>query len=198
MYTRNVDPNVITKKQLCYDFYNSWKWPKITFNSFYQQYRGGKSMEEAIQPRVYTKRKKPYSWVRAKEMERYDWAQEPKATKDSFRNRLILWYPKEKAVLVWEAWREAKAEKQRNTPVVVRKPVQRQPKTIKKEDLTRYMIDITYPKEVARVFRKVYQDMIAQIEWELTYTEEKTQVAELNDKLTRLEWELEIFNSYNK
>lgn len=49
------------------------------------------------------------------------------------------------------------------------------------------MIDITYPKEVARVFRKVYQDMIAQIEWELTYTEEKTQVAELNDKLTRLE-----------
>lgn len=29
--------------------------------------------------------------------------------------------------------------------------------------------------------------MIAQIEWELTYTEEKTQVAELNDKLTRLE-----------
>lgn len=187
-----------TKKELCYEFYNSWNWPKITFGSFYQQYRSGQSMEEAIQPKVYTKKKKSYCWKRAEEMERYDNAPEPKTQREWYRNRLNAWYPKEKAILVWEEWAEVKAEKQRKYPVVVKKNFQRKPKVVKPEDLTQYMIDITYPKEVAMVFRKVYQDMIAQIEWELTYTEEKTQIVELNEKLERLEWELEIFNSYNK
>jgi hypothetical protein len=39
--------------------------------------------------------------------------------------------------------------------------------------------------------------MIEQLEWELTYTEEKTEVAWLNDKLTQLQKELMIFNCYN-
>jgi hypothetical protein len=40
--------------------------------------------------------------------------------------------------------------------------------------------------------------MIEDIEWELTYTDEKTEVAWLNEKLKRLQNELQIFNSYNK
>ena len=40
--------------------------------------------------------------------------------------------------------------------------------------------------------------MMEEIEWELTYTDEKTEVAGLNNKLIQLQKELSIFNSYNK
>lgn len=49
-----------------------------------------------------------------------------------------------------------------------------------------FKIEITYPKEVARVFRKEYIRMIEEIEWELTYTDEKTEVFTMNKKLERL------------
>ena len=71
-------------------------------------------------------------------------------------------------------------------------------KTIQKEpDESNFKIEITLSKEEARVFRKEYMGMIEQIEWELTYTEEKTEVAWLNEKLKRLQNELVIFNSFN-
>lgn len=186
-----------TKKEECYEFYNSWQWPKISFNSFYQQYSHWRSLEEAITPKTYTRRKSYFGkW--AEENRRYDEAPEPKAEREWYRNRLNAWYPKEQAILVWEKRMEAREAKRKANPQIFKKPYPRQPRTPYKEDLTWYMINVTYPKEVARVFRKTYHDMIAQIERELTYTEEKTQVSELSDKLARLEWELEIFNSYNK
>ena len=69
--------------------------------------------------------------------------------------------------------------------------------TQKKLDENNFYIKVTYPKEIARVFRKEYIKMIEQIEWELTYTDEKTEVAWLNNKLVRLQEELMCFNSYN-
>jgi hypothetical protein len=48
------------------------------------------------------------------------------------------------------------------------------------------------------VFRKEYVRMIEQLEWELTYTEEKTEVTWLNKKLAQLQEELMYFNCYNK
>ena len=81
---------------------------------------------------------------------------------------------------------------------MVKKYVRVRADTIKKDSPDWYVIDITYPKEVARIFRKEYQNMIAQIEWELTYTEEKTEIAKLNDRLEKLNNELNIFNSYNR
>lgn len=73
------------------------------------------------------------------------------------------------------------------------------PKPIEKKNVNEgdFKIEITYPKEVARVFRKEYVKMIEDIEWELTYTDEKTQIAELNNKLVQLEKEKDIFNSFN-
>ena len=64
-------------------------------------------------------------------------------------------------------------------------------------DENNFLIKVTYPKEVARIFRKEYVKMIEQIEWELTYTDEKTQIAEMNKKLDQLQKELMCFNSYN-
>jgi hypothetical protein len=40
-----------------------------------------------------------------------------------------------------------------------------------------FKINVTLSKEEAKVFRKEYIKMIEDIEWELTYTDEKTEVA---------------------
>lgn len=128
-------------------------------------------------------------------MTRYNEQPEPKASKTLFRNRLNCNYPKEEAILMGEKWDAVKRgqtkQPQPAKPYVPKKIV---PKPVDGSD---FKIEITYPSEVAKVFRREYVRMIEQIEWDLTYTDEKTQVCELNQKLERLHKELEIFNSYN-
>lgn len=68
---------------------------------------------------------------------------------------------------------------------------------VKPVDEGDFKIEITLPKEEARVFRKEYMKMIEQLEWELTYTEEKTEVVGLNKRIAQLQKELMIFNCYN-
>lgn len=106
----------------------------------------------------------------------YNEQPEPKAARNLFRNRLNGGYPKEEAILMGDKWIAAKEK---------RKPRQYQPpkpyipkKVIPKvEDESNFRIEVTLSKEEARVFRKEYVGMIEQIERELTYTEEKTEVA---------------------
>lgn len=189
-----------TQKQQAQDFYNAYEWEKVQRPTFYYRVRLGweDSWEDKIKPkeRSYTKRQTTPTGKWAKEMVRYNEQPEPKATKSLFRNRLNLNYPKEQAILMGERWEAVKrwpSKQSFQAKVYIPK------KTIVKEpDERDFKIEITLSKEEARVFRKEYVNMIEQIEWELTYTEEKTQVSELNQKLTRLKWELEIFNLYNK
>ena len=61
-----------------------------------------------------------------------------------------------------------------------------------------HYIDISYPKEVARVFRNEYERMISDTEDELTFTQEKELVVQLNNRLDELNDELDTFNRYNK
>lgn len=91
---------------------------------------------------------------------------------------------------------KVRREKKKYHPQVIKTYIPK-PKVIKPIDERDFKIEITYPKEVAQAFRKEYVKMIEQVERELTYTEEKTQVAELNSKLEQLEKELQTFNSYN-
>lgn len=191
-----------TKKQKAYEFYNSFKWDKVSRPTFYQRVRLGweDNWEEEI--RVKTKNcnhkvARPAKWKRAVEINRYNEQPEPKASKTLFRNRLNGWYPKEEAVLMWERWAKVK-EGKKSVKIQEYKPYI-PPRIVKKEpDENDFKINITLSKEEARVFRKEYVKMIEQLEWELTYTEEKTEVAWLNEKLERLQNELQIFNSYNK
>lgn len=196
------DPEYKTKKQECLEFYNSRQGEKITFPSFYQLYRKGwpMTMAEMIVPKWKgTPKKKTYSWKWAEEMKRFDEQPEPKAKREWFRNRLKDWYSKEDAMLVWELWTEAKERKRANAPVVVKKPyVPQRIKVEKKIDPNDFRIEITLSKEEANVFRKEYVRMIEDIEWELTYTEEKTEVVKLNNKLQWLYEELKCFNSFNR
>ena len=102
-------------------------------------------------------------------------------------------------MLTGELWQQAKERKKANAPVIVRKVYTPQYiKAEKKPDPNNFKIEITLSKEEAEVFRREYIKMIEDIERELTYTEEKTQVAALNTKLNSLYEELKIFNSYNR
>ena len=190
-----------SKKQLCIEFYNSWEWPKVWFETFYQIYRKNDNikMEEAITPRVKTP-KKDYSWPWGQMLKRYDEHPLPKTTRELFRMRLRYGYPKEEAILMWDEWVEARERKAKTNPT---KPKWNKPKRIiqevkRKEDPNDYKIEITYPKDIARIFRKEYQSMIEEIEWELENMEEKSMQVELNKKLVQLNKELLIFNCYNK
>lgn len=191
-----------TQKQQAYDFYNSFEWEKVTWPTFYQRVRLGwdETREEKIvvkQRKQYHKEKCAPKGKRAKEMTWYLEQSEPKASKCLFRNRLNGGYPKEEAILIWDEWLAVKRERQIAHPIVA-KPYTPKPKVIAQVNENNFKINVTLSKEEAKVFRKEYIKMIEDIEWELTYTDEKTEVAWLNEKLKRLQNELQIFNSYNK
>lgn len=190
-----------TKKQRAYDFYNSFKWEKVSWPTFYYRVRldEEETWEEKIKAKLkyqYHRRERTPKGKWATEMIRYSQQPEPKASKTLFRNRLNGGYPKEEAALIGDEWAKAKEKRKpkQYQPPKPYVPVKTAPKVVDEND---FKINITLSKEEARVFRKEYVRMIEQLEWELTYTEEKTEVAWLNDKLTQLQKELMIFNCYN-
>ena len=189
-----------TQKQKAYEFYNSYEWTKVTWPTFYQKVRlwWDETWEEKIKPKIKPRldRRHVPKWKRAKELEWYNNQPEPKVSRCIFRNRLNSNYSKEDAILMGDEWLGVKREKKIYHPdpskVYVPKPMGLKP--INEND---FKIEITYPKEVAQVFRREYSRMIEQLERDLTYTDEKTQVAELNKKLEQLEKERDVFNLYN-
>lgn len=188
-------------KQQAYDFYNSYKWPKVSWPTFYNRVRlgGEESWESKVKlkvPNQYRRREFTPRGKWAEQMIWYNQQPEPKASKTLFRNRLNGGYPKEEAILMGDDWNIAKEKRkpkqyQPPKPYIPKKVVQKEP------DESDFKIEITLSKEEAMVFRKEYVRMIEQIEWELTYTDEKTQISEMNKKLDRLHKELDIFNKYN-
>lgn len=189
-----------TQKQKAYDFYNSYKGEKVTWPTFYQRVRlwWDEPREERIKQKIKQSkdRRNAPRWKWAKELAWYETQLEPRASKCLFRNRLNGGYPKEEAILTGEEWLSVKREKKIYYPQVQKTYVPK-PKVVKPVDERDYKIEITYSKEVAQIFRKEYNKMIEQLEWELTYTEGKTQIVELNSKLEQLKKERNIFNSYN-
>lgn len=95
-----------------------------------------------------------------------------------------------------DEWLAVKKEKKIVHPIVP-KTYTPKPRVVKPIDERDFKIEITYPKDVAQVFRKEYTKMIEQLERDLTFIEEKTQIKELNSKLEQLKKERDIFNSYN-
>lgn len=191
-----------TQKQKAYEYYNSYKWDKVAWPTFYQRVRlwWDESREERIKVKIkrqYNKKIAVPKWKWAKEMIWYNEHPEPKASKCLFRNRLNCGYWKEEAILIWDEWLKIKREKKKHCPQV-QKTYTPKPKVVKPVDERDFKIEITLPKEEARVFREEYMRMVEQLEWELSYTEEKTEVVGLNKKIAQLQKELMIFNCYNK
>lgn len=187
-----------TLKQRAYEFYNSYRGTKVTRPTFYWRVRAwwSEPREEKIKTKLKNDKRRIPKWRWAEELTRYNEQPEPRSSKCLFRNRLNNGYPKEEAILMWDERLKVRREKKIAYPIVQKTYIPK-PKVVKPIDERDFKIEITYPKEVAQVFRREYSRMIEQLERELTYAEEKTQVAELDSKLEQLEKELQTFNSYN-
>ncbi len=195
-----------TQKQKAYEYYNSYKWEKVTWPTFYQRVRlwWDEPWEERIKVKIkrqYNKKIAVPKWKWAKEMVWYLEQPEPKATKSLFRNRLYCGYAKEDAILIWEEWMEIRKDRQDKNPTLrQRQYIPKKTKVVEgcNWDPDVYRIDITYPKEVAKVFRKEYQKLISDTEDALMDTEDALLKLELTTKLEQLQAEVTLFNNYNK
>lgn len=185
------------------EFYNNWKGPKVSFSTFYQCCRRKtdyRNRGEKITPKIRQKLWRDKGWLYYQEMLRYDAQPQPKAGDSLFRNRLRTGYSKEEAILIWDAWFEVRKEKRETNPNF--RPRTYVPKKTKvMEEYNRdpdiYRIDITYPKEVAQVFRREYERLISDTDELIYNTEDELLKLELNVKLEQLQAELSLFNKYN-
>lgn len=189
-------------RERCTKFYEEYKWDKVYFTTFYSRVRLNPDwdMEEMIKPKQkhYSKRASwVFTWAYAEELGWWYRQPEVKANKHVFYGRVRAWYPKEQAILTWDKrLAVSKAKPVKITPPYKPKLKAMAEEQAKEEQYT--WIDITYPKDVARVFRIEYNRIIEDLEWSLTRIEEKTQVKETNEKLEMVRAELKLFNSYNK
>lgn len=188
-------------KERCAKFYEEWDWDKIGFATFYNRMRENPEwdMAYAIQHKIkYTYRHKrdKFVWQYAKEMEWWFYKPDPKIWKQTFYARIKIGYPKEIAILTWEAFEKAAKDKPRKK-YPTRQQNYIEPIKINTSEEEYTWIDITYPKEVARVFRKEFYNVIENLEWDLRQVSEKDDMKVLNDKLELAKAELDLFNSYN-
>lgn len=204
-HNKNTMPrkkDTITMKQKAMEFYNNYKWDKISFNSFYQLCRKDSTAEweAVIKPKVKVYKRK-YTWRFAQEMEWYDNQPEPKASKAHFRNRLLLSFTKEEAIQMWDARLNIRKERAKTRKYYDYSKSYTPTYSWRKEkefDADLYRIDITYPPEVAKVFREIYEELISETEQTIRDTTERELQLELETKLELLKAELGVFISYNK
>ena len=187
----------MTVKDMCIPFYEQWEWPKVSFYTFYRRMNENKNMDMAQAILPDWRKKQKFVWQYAKELEWWRNQPTPKANRQVFYGRIRLWYSKEEAMLTGDKWKEAMAKKERGDTTKKYIPTYSR-LTEKKEEEKFNWIEITYSKEEAKFFRKEYMRMIEQLEWELTYTEEKTEVVGLNKRIAQLRAELMCFNCHNK
>lgn len=188
-------------KDRCVKFYESREWEKVWFATFYNRMRENpdRDLADAIQHRAfnYSKhRREKFIWKYAEEMEWWRNQPDPKASRQVFYGRIRIGYPKEIAILTWEAFTSKAKDKPRKKPPRTQDYVEPIKINVSEEEYT--WIDITYPKEVARVFRKEFFNVIENLERKLRQVSEKDDIKVLNDKLEMAKAELNVFNSYNQ
>ena len=195
-----------TLRQRCEEFYCKSKCKnKVALSTFYQRCKKNQwseNWENIIwyywyewrdRNRVY----KPTceQWV-VDAMYWYLEQPDPKPKKHIFRQRLTSWkYTKEQAMLMWEEFDELARSKATNPwkrvfnkPVEVRSPT---PDSY-------YTIEISYDKQTANIIRKAYERELDVLEEELISNTEIYIIKELNEKISKLNKEIDIFNSYNQ
>lgn len=126
------------------------------------------------------------------------WAEqpEPKPKKQAFYARLCSQYTKEQAILTWDERVEATKTKwvcnrgKKYMPAYSRlqetKPI---------EEYT--WINVTYPIEIAGIFRKEFIKVIDKLEWNIRETDDRDNLKDLYDKLEFAKVEYDLFNLYN-
>lgn len=183
-------PKLIYKEQK--EFYDNYKWMKVSYYNFIQRTKRKIPFEMAIKPWVLRqsldnlKRKRKNYRERDPYYDFYHSYEGEKTTRRYFKVRLKFWYTPEEAIKKHPQYKPLKKQRQ--------KKVQNTYKKRKKSD---YLIEITYPKEVAEIFRKMYKEKIEICEEKLFQTENCRESFKIQRLKKRLEFELNIFNKRN-
>lgn len=169
-----------TNKQLR-DFYDSYEWAKVCYSRFIEMYNVCKDEYKAIKHWTITIIDRYPN-----EYEIYKKYSQPKCSFSQFMIRYKLWKSLDECARAtnwarpWWLYKyttHAEAKKQ-------------------KYKWDNYLIEITYSKDEAIVFRNVYLKMIDELEYEmLDCTPQRDH--EIKLQLQQLTHELEIFNIYN-
>lgn len=188
-------------KARCKDYYQqSTCEDKVQWTTFYWRVKVRPEIPREIsiccegQPR---KKQKPRWWRWAEELAFYDSWQGEKPLRHIFYGRLVRGWTKEEAITIWE---EAEKVKNKKPHAYCNKPYT-PTYTRLEEDETQAEytgIDITYPADVAKVFRKEFYNVIDGLENQIRMSDDKECIKQLNEKLELVEAELKVFNSYNK
>lgn len=202
-----------TKWYRAREYYNSHDVPnKLSLASFYQNLKHTSVPEEEreqfmIRKQHHNQHSKSKIQCYKEEMEWFFKQPNPPIDRNVFRQRLKCWYSKEEAILSIEELRVI-SDKKRSEKIKARianwkvpKPYKETRSSLQEEDPEDYLIRIKMKPEEYRIYRRVYQDMIDNIDEQLSSSEiefDKQIIHKLEEKRKQLERELSVLDYYNK
>ena len=178
------------------EYYDSFKWKKSTYSNYLMRIKKNLAFEIAIQPwfldKSYRKKSLKKNNPNKKDLliEFYQSYNSGKVSLSSFLYRVNKWLKPEFAIK--KSFNISKDKRERNRLRNIKK---KKIKTIKQ---SYYLIEVTYDKETAKIFRWVYEDMISKLNDELLNVEKQTEVSDIIKKIKSLEYELSVFNKRNQ
>jgi hypothetical protein len=177
-------------------YYDSFKWKKATYSNYLMRIKKNLAYEIAVQPwfldKSYRKKSLKNNKPNKKDLllEFYQSYSSDKVSLSSFLYRVNKWLKPEFAIRM--SYNIKKDKRERNRLRNIKKS---KFKTIKQ---SYYLIEVTYDKETAKIFRWVYEDMISKLNDELLNVEKQTEASYIIKKIKSLEYELSVFNKWNK
>ena len=180
------------------NFYKSYQWKKVNYITYISRVNHKKlPFEIAIKPESIFNKSEMLKEKRKKYREsnpdyiyynNYKW---DKVWYRYFQAKLKLWMPKEDAIR-----KECKVLKFRKTVKNLEHKKYTEKIVQKPKNKSYYYVEVTYPKEVATIYRAIYIKKIQDIEDEL-FSWENNEIHKLEKKLKHLKKELKVFNKRN-
>ena len=181
------------KSQLT-EAYDKYLWEKCGWSTFYKRVQRWIDVIEALKP-VEKKKWHPEKVIKSRKFkDELDWYHQQeweKCGKQRFYQRLYNWYTKEEAIkpLFWIH--------KSNKPINYKAGYVRQPKPIKKESLDYTEINIKYQKSEADIIKREYERMIEDLEFKWRNIDDPVEAKNIDEKLTKLKNEYEVFIKSN-
>lgn len=194
-----------TIKEKCREYYDSYEWEKWAFSWFYQKvtHNPWVAWEELIvqrKPVPYKYKPRVYEWRYPELYKYYNSYPNPEVRFWLFLSRVKDgWYPKEIAITNWKEWEEAREKKAKSW----KKDTKSYTATYsrfqeeEKQNDDDFFIKITYPKEVAEAFLKEYDNLLEDLEYQLTDILDKESRNKIEADILRIKTEIMVFKCYN-
>ena len=158
------------------EYRENYTWPKVSYGRFIEMYKSCWSMERAIKKwwlSIYDRYPKEYSI--------YIKAPYPKCSFSQFMIRYQKWKPINECLKITWVYYEPKIHKE----------------TLRDIPESWYYIDITYPKEEAKIFHKIFNNMIEELESKFIQETEPKKAIKIQEELSNITKYYSVFLIFN-